>query len=139
MIYMLILKNPVNPVKMSDLARAAAEHFVKRSIKAVAEKNSFTVALSGGSTPKALYQLLANPTEPFRDQVPWSGIHFFWSDERHVPPDHPESNYRMTHEAMLSRVPVSHNNIHRIHGENPNATQAAKEYEEEIQIVTGED
>src|SRR5688572_5618305 len=90
-----------------ELAQAAAEYLVRQSVKAVAEKGSFTVALSGGSTPKALYELLANPNEPFRKQIPWPSIHFFWSDERHVPPDHPDSNYRMANEVMLSRVPVS--------------------------------
>src|SRR5687767_4193053 len=102
---------------VQDLARAAAELFI-RSVK---QKDSFTVALSGGSTPKALYELLANPNDSFRDQIPWPRIHFFWSDERHVPPDHPDSNYRMANEVMLSRVPVSQNNIHRIHSENPDA------------------
>ena len=113
-----------------ELARGAAAYFVARSGEAVAEKGIFTVALSGGSTPKALYQLLAD--EPFRAQVPWTKTYFFWSDERHVPPDHPESNYRMAYEAMLSRVPVPESNIHRIHCENPNADEAAREYEQTL-------
>ena len=112
-----------------ELARGAAEYFVARSGEALAKKGFFTVALSGGSTPKALYQLLA---ESFLDQVPWSRAHFFWSDERHVPPDHPDSNYRMTYEAMLSRVPVPEDNVHRIHGENPDAAEAANEYEQSL-------
>jgi len=107
-----------------DLARAAAEHFVGR--------NPRTVALSGGSTPKLLFELLADPNEPFRDQIPWSDIHFFWSDERHVPPDHPESNYRMAYEAMLSHVPVTPSNVHRVPSENPNAAEAAREYEQTL-------
>ena len=105
-----------------DLARAAAELFVARKPK--------TVALSGGSTPKLLFELLADPNEPFRDQISWSDIHFFWSDERHVPPDHPDSNFRMANEAMLSRVPVAQNNIHRVPSENPSAAEAASEYEQ---------
>lgn len=113
-----------------ELARRAAEYFVARSAEAVARKGFFTVALSGGSTPKALYQLLA---ESFQTQVPWSRTHFFWSDERHVPPDHPDSNYRMTNEAMLSHVPVPEGNVHRIHGENPDAAEAAREYEQTVQ------
>ena len=72
----------------------------------------FTVALSGGSTPKTLYSLLA--TKP---NIPWDKICFFWGDERHVPPDHPESNYRMANEALLSKVPVRPENIFRVHGE----------------------
>ena len=107
-----------------ELARSAAEHFV-----ALAQKDSFTVALSGGSTPKVLYQVLA---EEFREQVLWSKVQFFWSDERHVPPDHPDSNYRMAHEALLSRVPVPENNVHRVRSENPSAQEAADEYEKII-------
>jgi len=110
-----------------ELARGAAEYFVACSGEAVAQKGFFTVALSGGSTPKLLYELLVGT------EVPWSKIHFFWSDERHVPPDHPDSNYRMTYEAMLSRVPVPEGNIHRIHGENPDAAEAAREYEQTVQ------
>jgi 6-phosphogluconolactonase len=63
-------------------------------------------------------------------------MQFFWSDERHVPPDHADSNYRMANEALLSRVPVLASNVHRIHGENPNAADAAAEYEETIIAVT---
>lgn len=106
------------------LARAAAEHFVAQRPKAV--------ALSGGSTPKLLFELLADPNEPYREQIPWANIHFFWSDERHVPPDHPESNYRMAYEAMLSRVPVTKNNVHRVPSENPNAAEAASQYEQTL-------
>ena len=113
-----------------DLARAAAELFVAKSGEAVAQRGFATIALSGGSTPKLLYQLLADPNEPFREQVPWSRIHFFWADERHVPPDHPESNYRMANEAMLAHVPVTRANVHRIMSENPNAEEAADQYEE---------
>jgi 6-phosphogluconolactonase len=127
-----ILKSP------EDLGRAAARHFVAKSREAIAKKGRFTVALSGGSTPKRLYELLAERTEPFRDQIAWEKIHFFWSDERHVPSDHPESNYRMTYEALLSCVPVAEDNVHRIAGENPNAAEAAAQYEETLKRVTGE-
>lgn len=121
-----------------DLARAAAELFVAKSNEAVAARGIFTIALSGGSTPKVLYQLLADPNKPFREQVPWSSIHFFWADERHVPPDHPESNYRMANEAMLSKVPVAKNNVHRVMSENPDAAEAAENYEQTVlRIVSG--
>ena len=112
-----------------DLARAAAQLFVARSSEAVAQRGVSTIALSGGSTPKLLYQLLADPNESFREQVPWPRIHFFWTDERHVPPDHPESNYRMANEAMLAHVPVTSDNVHRVMSENPNAAEAAEQYE----------
>ena len=104
-----------------DLARAAAEYFVARRPR--------TVALSGGSTPKVLFELLADPNEPFRNQIAWPSIHFFWSDERHVAPDHPDSNYRMANEAMLSHVPVTNENVHRVPSENPSASDAAQAYE----------
>jgi 6-phosphogluconolactonase len=117
----------------NDLARATAQHFVVRSVEAVAQRGLFTVALSGGSTPKSLYQILANQ---FRDQIPWLQTHFFWSDERHVPPDHPDSNYRMANEFMLSRVPVARSNVHRIRSENPDAADAAREYEETLLELT---
>lgn len=104
-----------------ELARGAAEHLVTLA--------PVTVALSGGSTPKVLYQLLA---EEFRDQVSWASTQFFWSDERHVPPDHPDSNYRMAYESLLSRVPVPESNVHRVHSENPSAQEAADEYEKVI-------
>ena len=121
-----------------DLARTAAGLFVAKSREAILKKGRFTVALSGGSTPKRLYELLADPTEPFREQIAWEKIHFFWSDERHVPPDHPESNFRMTNEALLSRVPVAEDNVHRVAGENPSASDAAAQYEETLKAVTSE-
>jgi 6-phosphogluconolactonase len=118
------------------LARAAARHFVARSLEAVAVRGLFTVVLSGGSTPRRLYEVVADPDEPFRELVPWPNIHFFWSDERHVRPDHQDSNYRMAYEAMLSHVPVSEHNIHRIHSENADAAAAAQAYEETLKELT---
>ena len=104
------------------IAAAAAEQFVKIAPK--------TVALAGGSTPKALYHLLAA-----RNDIAWDQIQFFWGDERHVPPDHPDSNYRMAKEAMLDHVPVPPANIHRIMSENPDAAAAAAGYAAEIARV----
>src|SRR6185369_13049778 len=121
-----------------ELARGAAEEFVARGVEAVAQRGLFMVALSGGSTPKMLYELLANPGEPFRERIPWGETHFFWSDERHVPPDHVDSNYHMANEAMLAHVPVPAGNIHRIHGENPDATESGGEYERDLIEITGD-
>ena len=98
------------------LAHAAAREFASRAAAAVQAKGLFAVALSGGSTPKALYSLLADDTE-LRQTVPWPHTHFFWGDERPVPPDHPDSNFRLAQTALLSRVPVPAANIHRIRGE----------------------
>ncbi|HEX7294813.1 MAG TPA: 6-phosphogluconolactonase [Pyrinomonadaceae bacterium] len=115
-----------------ELTKLAAEHFVDLAVASVREKGLFTVALSGGSTPKSLYSLLASETAPFRAQLPWGEIAFFWGDERHVPPDHPDSNYRMAWDAMLSHVPVPTSNIHRIKSEYPDAGKVAEEYETEL-------
>jgi 6-phosphogluconolactonase len=119
------------------LDRAAAEMFVEHARDAVAARGTFTVALAGGSTPRRLYALLADEQGPFRQQLPWDRMQFFWGDERHVPPDHADSNYRMAYEAMLSHVPVPAGNIHRIKAENPDARQAAAEYAQELQACLG--
>lgn len=113
---------------VAALARAAAEEVVRVLSEAARNRDRATIALSGGSTPRALYRLLADD-ESFRDRMPWSAIHFFWGDERHVPPDHPESNYRMAREAMLDLVPVPPKNVHRIRAEEEDAERAAVEYE----------
>lgn len=114
----------------AELMEAAAQEVLKAALEAVSGHGRFTWALSGGSTPRGLYRLLAS--DPFRDRMPWEASHFFWGDERHVPPDHPESNYRMAREAMLDAAPVPADNIHRIHAEEPDAERAAAEYEEEL-------
>lgn len=116
------------------LFRAAGDAFVRAARDAVRESGRFTVALSGGSTPKALYTSLATD-EALRAGVPWAGCEFFWGDERHVPPDDVASNYRMAHEAMLARVPVGPGQVHRIKGEEADAARAAADYEAELRRV----
>ena len=119
------------------LNHGVAEQFVRLTTDAVEARGRCAVALSGGSTPKNVYQLLAAPA--FRSRVRWGDIHFFWGDERHVPPDHPDSNYRMAVEAMLSKVPVPPANVHRVRSELPDVERAAREYEETIRAcVDGE-
>ena len=108
------------------LARQTAETFIRLARASIAAEGRFVVALAGGSTPKAAYGLLANA--PYRSQLQWEKIHLFWGDERHVPPDHADSNYRMADEAMLSKVNLPAANIHRIVAEKE-AQQAADAYE----------
>ena len=112
------------------IARRAAEEFIKSANTAVKSKGSFSVALAGGSTPKALYSLLAS--DPLRGQLPWEKMHLFFGDERHVEPTHPDSNFRMATEAMISKVPLKPDQVHRIKAENPDTEQAAREYEKEL-------
>jgi len=118
-----------------ELEREAATRLVATARASVARQGAFSVALAGGSTPRRLYSLLADEQEPFRQQLPWDRMQFFWGDERCVPPDHADSNYRMANEAMLSRVPVPAENIHRIHAENHDVAWAAEAYSEELRKV----
>lgn len=123
------------------MGRAAAETLVKHISESLQTRDVYSIALSGGSTPRRLYRLLAGDSE-LRGKIPWKRVHFFWGDERHVPPDHPDSNYHMAFEAMLSRIPVPPANIHRIHAEDPDADQAAGDYARDIRrffdIASGE-
>jgi len=114
---------------VDELNRDAAAQFIASANAAIARAGRFTVALSGGSTPKALYSLLASPA--YIDRIDWSRTHLFWGDERCVPPDHPESNFRMVREALLSKIQIPGQNIHRMAGEKkPN--EAAADYESEL-------
>ncbi|MGD8697832.1 MAG: 6-phosphogluconolactonase [Gemmatimonadales bacterium] len=115
------------------LARGAAVEFLQRAGAAVDAKGSFRVALSGGSTPRRLFRWLS--AEPCRSAVPWERIHFFWGDERTVPPQHPESNFGAAEEALLSRVPVRAENVHRIEAERSPPGRAAAEYEATLRRV----
>jgi 6-phosphogluconolactonase len=125
----------------AHLFAAAAEEFAERARAAAGGR--FAVALAGGSTPRGLYALLASETGPFRDRVPWEKVQVFWGDERTVPPEHRDSNYRMAWDALLSRVPVPPANIHRIRAELPDARAAAEAYESELRsffnLASGDD
>ncbi len=102
---------------------------------ALAQAGAFAVALSGGSTPRLLYQRLAGP--PYRDAFPWSRAHWFWGDERFVPHDDCLSNYRMVQEALLSRAPIPAGNIHPIATEGVSPEAAASAYERELKSFYG--
>ena len=110
------------------LAWRAALHLVELIEEAVAARGRARVAVSGGSTPKATFALLADPHHPFVNRMPWDRLELFFVDERTVPPDHPDSNYRMTREALLDKVGMKPEQIHRMQGElEPEV--AAAEYE----------
>jgi 6-phosphogluconolactonase len=121
-----------------DLYHAAAEEFVSVGRAAIGGQGRFTVALSGGSTPKALYSLLASNYANFA----WNRIFLFFGDERHVPPTDPESNYRMVQESLLSKITIPAENVFRVLAENPDAAAAAADYEAQIrrffEIKSGE-
>jgi 6-phosphogluconolactonase len=113
-----------------ELFAAAAEEVVRAATEAVAQRGRFTIALSGGSTPKGLFNLLAVNA---RTVLPWDRMFFFWGDERHVPPTDPDSNYKMADETMLSKIPVAAGNVFRMEAENPDAAAAAEAYEKTLQ------
>ena len=111
------------------LFQAAAEEVIRSATSAITERGRFTIALSGGSTPKNLYTLIAANASA---SLPWDRMFFFWGDERHVPPDNPDSNYRMAKETLLSKVAIPPANIFRIPAENPDALAAADAYEQTL-------
>ena len=119
-----IFENP------EHVAAAAAGFFAGAARKVVETGRPFNVALSGGSTPVRLFKLLA--AEPYRDGIPWQSVHLFWGDERTVPPDHPDSNYWAADEALLSKLDLPRENVHRIRAELADAEEAAADYEAEL-------
>jgi 6-phosphogluconolactonase len=116
---------------LDEISRMAAAEVVRLASRVEPDARPFTIALSGGSTPARLHKRLGSePT--VRDRLPWENIHFFWGDERHVPPDHAQSNYRMARDTLFAFAPVPGSNIHRICTEEPDAVLAAEKYEREL-------
>jgi 6-phosphogluconolactonase len=114
-----------------ELAQAAAREFAARAAEAIGERGRFAVVLAGGSTPKATYGILARD---YADTIDWINVHVFFGDERSVPPDHDDSNYRMVREALLDHVPIG--SVHRMQGELP-PEEAAEAYEQELRGFFG--
>jgi 6-phosphogluconolactonase len=126
----LQIKYYVEPDSAS-LARHTAQYFVEMAGEAVEAHGRVRIAISGGTTPKAAFELLADPAQPWFNRMPWPELDLYWVDERCVPPDHDDSNYRMTREALLDRVPLRPEQIHRIEGELEPEVSAAR-YEAEL-------
>lgn len=120
---------------VDTLSQEAARYVVRVASESITTHGRFTLALAGGSTPKKLYGLLAS--EPYRDQIDWALTEIFWSDERCVPPDNEESNYHLAQEALLSKVPISAAQIHRMPADTEDREQASLTYIQEIQRVFG--
>jgi 6-phosphogluconolactonase len=123
--------DPRTEIKIVPDAKAvaieAAERVTLGAERAIAERGKFSIALSGGSTPKALYALLT--TDPYRSRIDWPKVHILFGDERGVPPEHKDSNYKMAEEALLSKAPIPASQVHRMKGElGDKVEQAAKEY-----------
>jgi 6-phosphogluconolactonase len=119
---------------LEELSHSAAREFVRIANEKVKTGCTLSVALAGGSTPKRLYELLADEKEPYRSAVNWRNINFFWSDERCVPPDSEESNFRMANEILLKPLGIPSANIYRLKGESEPKT-AADEYERLLRLI----
>lgn len=119
------------------LAEEAARRFVTLAQAASAERGRFSVALSGGSTPRGMYERLARP--PHRDAIDWERVHVFWGDERYVPPDDAESSFRMAREALLAHAPIPAANIYPAPTVGGAPEDAARAYAETIQAFFGAD
>jgi 6-phosphogluconolactonase len=126
----LSIKYYVEP-DAAALARRAAQYLVEMAGEAVEAFGRARIAISGGTTPKAALQLLADPHQPWRSRMPWDRLDLYWVDERTVPPDNEKSNYRMTREALLDHVPLQPCQIHRMEGELEPEVAAAR-YESEL-------
>lgn len=121
------MTTPIVCRSAEELYSRAADAVAVTAERAVAARGVFSVALSGGTTPRSLYELLA--TDQYRSRIPWGNTHVFWGDERCVPPTHPDSNYRAAHDALLVHVPIPPANVHRLRGEEDAPEAAASEYE----------
>lgn len=115
---------------LEEISHRAAQLFARTIAQQGSTSQRLAVVLSGGRTPRRTYELLAS--EPYRSRIAWEKVHFFWGDERTVPPDHPDSNYRLAFESLLSPLAIPDAQIHRIEGERADPRQAALAYQQEI-------
>jgi 6-phosphogluconolactonase len=113
-----------------DLGDRSARAVVRFAQEAVSLRGRFSVALAGGATPRTLYRSLTSAA--FIKKIPWKSVHLFWGDERAVPPDHPDSNYHLAEEALISHVPIPSENVHRMPGEWSDLQAAADKYEKTL-------
>lgn len=118
-----------------EIFTKSADIFVSLASESIAARGQFTVALSGGSTPKGMYTLLAS--DVYRDKVDWNKVQMFWGDERSVAPDNDQSNYKMANQAMISKLPIPAENVHRMQAESEDIETAAKDYESTLKRVFG--
>src|SRR3989441_405112 len=120
---------------INTLSHEAAQYIVRLANEAIVTHGRFTIALSGGSTPKVLYGLLGD--EPYRSQIDWVQVDIFWSDERCVPPDSEESNYHLAQQVLLNKIPIPASQVHRMPADQPDRDIASQAYTEEMQRTFG--
>ena len=115
------------------LSRDAAQYIVRLANEAVVSHGRFTIALSGGTTPRKLYGMLGD--EPYRSQIDWALVDIFWSDERCVPPDSEDSNYLLAQQVLLNKIPIPAAHIHRMPADAPDRDAASQAYTDEMRRV----
>lgn len=121
------------------LRRAAADEILRVCTEVLRSRKAFTICLAGGRTPRPLYQLLGGEGDTtYRLKMPWPQVHFFWTDERLVPADHPDSNYAMARETFLQKINATRKQVHRIKTEGMTPAQAAADYERELKSFFGD-
>ncbi len=120
---------------IDTLSQQAAQYVVRIASESIAAHGRFTIALSGGTTPRKLYTLLGS--EPYSSQIDWQLVHIFWGDERCVPPDNPDSNYSMAQEVLLSKIPIPALQVHRMPADQPGRDAASQAYTTEMQRTFG--
>ena len=119
-------------VDAASLVAVGAERLTALIEQAISRQGAARVSLTGGTTPRALYEALADPSRPWRRRIDWSRVHLYWGDERHVPPNHKDSNFGMANRALVAHVPIPSGQVHRMRGELQDAREAAREYEREL-------
>jgi 6-phosphogluconolactonase len=132
--YLMTNRNVIVCRDIQELSQKAAAEFIRLAQEAVGRTGRFTVALSGGSTPLALYSLLASPG--YCERIPWSQVHLYFGDERCVPPQHADSNFHMVQETLLAKIILPRENCYRIAGELDPAVAAA-DYEQQLRKLFG--
>ena len=121
---------------LDELSHAAAAAIAELSAAAISQRGRFAIALSGGGTPRMLYQILA---KEFREKIDWKHVHLFWGDERYLPQDDPASNFRMAKETLLNQLDIPGENMHAIPTGFPNPAKAVEEYSRELEVFFGTD
>ena len=119
-------------IERSAFADAAAARISELIAEAIVAGGAAMVSLTGGSTPRDAYVALADPSRPWRSRIDWSRVHLFWGDERHVPPDHPDSNFGMAYRALVQHVPIPPDHVHRVRAELADARDAAGDYARQL-------
>ena len=120
---------------IDTLSQQAAQYVVRTASESIAARGRFTIALSGGTTPRKLYTLLGS--EPYNSQIDWQQVHIFWGDERCVPPDNPDSNYYMAQEVLLSKISIPALQVHRMPADQPGRDATSQSYTAEMQSAFG--